>query len=610
VSESAYIEAFASACKPKDARSRAEWSEEYVRPPGSARSTLVDFSATPWLREPVDFSSDNRVREMVFMKPTGAGGTTIFDCVIPHATAEDPGGILLILQTDKDAREYVEERLMPIMRGAAPVAAIMDAMAKDAIRKDAVIFPHMPLYMSGANMTALQRRSVRYCLGDEVWRWQHGLVNEFRARHHDRWNARVILVSQGGMATVLRDEEAVDTELEAAWKRTDQREWCFQCPQCNEVQRFRMKALHYERAEDSRSALDENAVAQSAVYKCAGALLDNPTCDAVFEDKIQIRRGLANSGRYVIQNPAHLARHHGWHLNALTLYYVPWGTLAVEHAKAMAARKKGDSSPARIYRQKRLAENEREEESIPQTALTVGDYTFADYIPEDGKPVPLWDGEAIRIMTIDVQRDHFWAVLRAWKVDGSSRRLWAGKVNTMGALREMQQRYRIKDQAVYIDSKYDSNTVYNACGEFGWRALQGDQASSFVFPKQRGRHKFYSPMRTVSGTSGRPAVLIFWAVTPIKRILEKMRGGYRAPWEVERDMDPVLLEHLFSEIERDVVNKKTGAITRLFVRLKANHTWDCEAMQVVGALIALMLADSPDNADKPEAAEEKPETPA
>jgi hypothetical protein len=344
---------------------------------------------------------------------------------------------------------------------------------------------------------------------------------------------------------------------------------------------------------------------------------EEPTCDAVFTDTIANRRMLANSGRYVVQNPTHLARHHGWHANALTLYFVEWGTLAVQHAKAMRSLSNGDETHIRIYRQKRLAENYREQEQAEETTLTVGEYTFSDY--EAGE---LWAGEAVRIMTVDVQRGHFWAVVRAWKLDGSSRRLWAGKVNTMEGLREKQQTMKVQDKWVFIDSKYEANMVYNACGEFGWYTLQGDgNARQFKFrPTHKGgqpHYRFYSPISQVRGTSNRLAKLVFWATLPVKRILERMRGGYyRAAWEVEKGMDPLLYEHLFSEIEKDVTNKVTKSISRLFVCIKKNknHTWDCESMNVVGALIAGMLTDRPDDSATPEAVralpgEESGETP-
>ncbi len=590
------IESFASIFRPRDSRSRSEWSEEHVKPPGSARSTAFSQYATPWMVEPIDWSADNSVREMVLLMPTGAGKTTLIDCLIPHSITEDPGGILLVLQTDPDAREYVEERLMPILRGASPVQHILAGMDRHSIRKDCVMFPHLPLYMNGAKITALQRRSVRYVIGDEVWVWKHGMVGEARARTHDRWNARIVLLSQGGMVSFQSDMGPIETELETAWQRTDRREWSWECPECGEVQRYRQKCLRYTTAEDSRGNPDENGIMESAHFICAGALKEVPTCSARFDDRVEVRRSLATSARYVVQNPTHMERHHGWHMHGTGLYFVKWGQLAVEHAAAMRALKHGDETRIRIYRQKRCAENYREEEQTQPTALTVGDYTFADYANGE-----LWPGEAVRVMTVDVQRDHFWVVARAWKADGSSRRLWCGRVNTKEALREMQQRLNLRGERVFVDCGYAADEVYNFCAEFGWWAIKGDGGATGYRFDQRGRppvFKFYSPFRAVVGSRGRPCNMFFWAVLPTKRILEKMRGGYRAAWEVEKDMDPEHHEQLFSEIEKDVVNKTTKKVTRLFVRLggRANHLWDAESMNVVGALIAGMLTDRPEPA--------------
>jgi hypothetical protein len=50
--------------------------------------------------------------------------------------------------------------------------------------------------------------------------------------------------------------------------------------------------------------------------------------------------------------------------------------------------------------------------------FTASGYTMGEF--EDGHPI---DGEVMRFLSVDRQRDHFWCVLRAWRADGSSRRL-------------------------------------------------------------------------------------------------------------------------------------------------------------------------------------------
>lgn len=585
--------------RPQDSRTVIEWATEFVRPPNSARSKSgFDPLQTPWLVEPVNAVADSSLSEIVCLMPTGAGKTTLIDCVIPYTVVEEPDNLILGVQGDEDAGEYVDARLMPILERIRTIKHIMAGMNRHRIKRDCVIFPHMDLYMGGINTPNAQRKSARRVILDEVWLAKpHGIVDQFRARLHDRWNGQAILLSQGGNTHLQTDNGAIETELQAAWVRTDQRLYHFRCPECGEVQRYRLKALKYERSERADGTLDEVGLFQSAKYQCQGR------CEQRFDDTDRNRYALSSNGLYVAANPGADPKYRGYQCNALSLHYVPWGKLAVEHAKAHRAKKQGDEEPMRIFRQKRMGENHREEEQQQNTTLTLGDYTFADYLSGE-----LWEGEAVRILTIDVQRDHFWVVVRAWKADGSSRRLWAGRINTAGALREKQETMKVLDQNTFIDAQFDTDVVYNLCGEHHWLGTHGDQADSYLFPAQNKR-KFYSPIRRVQGTSGRPAISIHWSNRQIKRILERFRGGYRTgqTWEVEKDITLELHGHLFSEVEKDVINKSTKAVERRFVRIgsRQNHTWDCEAQQVVGALIRGMLVDHPESAKAP-----KEQTPA
>ncbi len=198
------IEAWRSAWKPQDVRSVGEWGREFISYANSARSTRFDPDATPWLREPLDWFSDPSIREQVLILPTGGGKTTVFDVCIPHSIAENPGSILLVMQTDPDAKEHMEDRLLPILRACEPLKSIFASVNRHAIRKEAIILPHMSIFVGGANKANFQRKSVRDVYIDEAWLVKHGLIEEARARTHNRWNRRVVIVSQGGDQTKLK----------------------------------------------------------------------------------------------------------------------------------------------------------------------------------------------------------------------------------------------------------------------------------------------------------------------------------------------------------------------------------------------------------------------
>lgn len=620
--------ALASLCRPRDSRTIVEWAAEFVKSPNSARSQSgFDPAITPWLVDPINAHSDASLRLIYCSMPTGGGKTQLHDCCIPYEIAEMGVSNLLGVQGNNEAKIYVQSRLLPMLKKIPHIADLFALMSRHHIKKDAIIFQHANLFMGGINETNAQAKSVDRVKLDEFWQAYHGAGAEFEARMHDRPLRLMTITSQGGVETIPGEEGPITSEHEAYWRMTDQQDFSWKCPECGGVQRFRMRgsdprgyALRYDRgARDGE--IDELAVKQSARLCC----IDR--CGLEFQDTPQNRFTLSSSARYVPANPAASPEFRGYHVHALGLHYVPWWDTALRHAKAMHALKRGDSVPMRIFRQKRCAENVREVEAVPQTALTIGmigegdearEYKFEDYA--NGQ---LWGGETVRIMTIDIQKDHFWAVIQAWKPDGSARLLFADKVSTEDGLREIQVRFGVQPLArtqpgtrfqswVFVDSSYDQDRAWNMGGKYGWWSIRGDgnriqyPHAEWVGKKQVTVYRFFSKFDWVAGTKRILCRTFHWTNLPIKRILEKMRGGYREPWEVPADLPPKYQEHLFSEIEKDTVSKVTKKRSRAFVPIggRPNHLWDCCAMQVVGALIANCLADQPEppasTADAPE----------
>ena len=78
-------------------------------------------------------------------------------------------------------------------------------------------------------------------------------------------------------------------------------------------------------------------------------------------------------------------------------------------------------------------------------------------------------------MSVDVQMNCFYLVVRAWSINGSSRLLWHEKVLTWEDIEEIQKRFRILDNLVFVDAGYNSFEVYKHCGE--WIAIILHQVS-------------------------------------------------------------------------------------------------------------------------------------
>lgn len=581
--------------RPRDSRSVTEWAEEHVTIPGSARSRKFDAASSPWLREPLNFYGDNRTKEMVVVLPTGAGKTTIFDVCIPHSVSEDPGSILLAMQTDPDAKEHMEDRLMPILKSCEPLAPIFSAMDRHASRKDAIIFPHMSLFCGGANKNNFQRKSVREVFLDEAWLIKHGLIEEARARTHNRWNQRVVIVSQGGDEHIIIGSERRDTELFAALRRTDRREYSTVCPECGEIHSWAMRNLRYE--GDS----DEREISESARYVCPGR------CATPFEDKADVRRQLSTESVYIATNPKALFGHHGWHTPALAMFHETWGSLALGWHRANEAKKGGDNEPLKIFITKRLAEFWKEEEDAPDVMLGASGYTIGDYMGGeqiDGEGIVI--GGAARFMKIDRQRDHFWVGVRAWRNDGSSRLLYFGKVLTIEAAREIQLRYKVIDSFVAEDASHMPTEVYDDCAKYGWIAFFGDQVDGFDHPRKDAPplRKFFSPIKKALAPCGKVVRYIRWSNEKVKDILFNLLTQRGAAFDVPDDIDSTAAkeperysQQIRSEVKRDVISPQTKQVSRRYVKTrKHNHAIDIEAMSVVWALIKGLVAQTEDAA--------------
>ena len=135
----------------------------------------------------------------------------------------------------------------------------------------------MTLWVLGANnKTNLQRRSIRWLVADETWRYKNGHMAEAEARVTAfGWLGKCLFMSQGG-------EEDDDTHRKH--ETTDMREWTFACPHCHQRQPFK-----WEQVEWSKDARDDDGewnfarVRETASLTCEG-------CGHSFDDSDRTRR--------------------------------------------------------------------------------------------------------------------------------------------------------------------------------------------------------------------------------------------------------------------------------------------------------------------------------
>ena len=208
------------AWQPPDRRPPWAWCEDHVEGiPYSPNPGRFRSENSPWIREVMEALVDPRVRLVSIIASVQSSKTTAPELTLCYIITNLPGPTLWLDQTDEDARDYSEARLQKLFDQCQPVARLMPTGIHRHKRKNnAIHFTNgMVLWILGAhNKTNLQRRSIRWLVGDETWRWPEGHMAEAEARVTAfGWLGKCIFMSQGG-------EEDDDTHRK--FLTTDQRE--------------------------------------------------------------------------------------------------------------------------------------------------------------------------------------------------------------------------------------------------------------------------------------------------------------------------------------------------------------------------------------------------
>lgn len=456
--------AFRRAVDPGEQLTALEWMSRNVVVPHSARNTQFDPTTAPWMNEPIEEIAKDSNDEIVICAPVGSGKTTLFEALTAWIVAENPGPTLVAGQTDKTAKQWAESRLGPML-DAIPAVSRLFPRDRHAKRKTEILFAHMPLFIGGANITSLQEKSIRWAIADEVWRWKPGMVEEFRRRTHDRWNARRILVSQGG-------EEGDD--FHDAEDMCEKRDFAWFCDGCGDLNVWDFKDVKFDAPKNSTGSVEWNVVSSTARLCCT-------KCSKEYADDSRVRRQLAAGSRYVVTAKG-APRRIAFHYDAAAVWWIPWGSLAVEWVKADIERKAGVTEALKQFRQKRNARRWEEQGSgaSEQAILACRNSGYR----RGGCPVE----PVLLTMCADVgQNVSHWSTM-AWATNGE------GYVIDYGTMTAPEDIIAIAEGQVFktpsgntatvsnglIDSGFNASAVYRICAMSGgtFFPAKGSKATS------------------------------------------------------------------------------------------------------------------------------------
>jgi energy-coupling factor transporter ATP-binding protein EcfA2 len=524
----------------------------------------------------MECAADIETRQVVVLSPTGSGKSTMAEALTCYVVSEDPGPMLYASQTDATSGFWAESRLMPAIRRCEPLAALLPT-DRNKVRKTEIMFPHMPLLVTGANMSSFQELSMRWLYGDEAWAWKAGLIREFQARHHNRWNRKEYLVSQGGFA---------DGEFDTQWKATDMARFSWRC-ECGSAQPFSFEQIKFDRIEG-----DKDATARTARRVC-------PSCGKEHDDTTLARRALSDSNMdngamgYIAGKDAPNERR-GFQIDRGAVWWVPMRDDVLAFLNAMEAKDMGDYLQLQQWRQKHRAEFWSEDMTDSPIEITASSsYLTADCATKDRLPGEIMmrhKGKEIglaRFMTIDAGKDHFWYAVTTWKPGGVIRVLREGRTQSRGQVNgvwepelvDIANSYGIAPHRVWLDFGFEIDRMAEIAATNGWHGVLGRDERAFRWPIGKGKHveRLFSDLSRKLLPNGIVAKYRRLASNPIKDTLYRMtqrEGGIELPG----DISDAFREHMACERREKRSLGRDQGTEWIWTPGKShaqNHLWDC-----------------------------------
>lgn len=574
-----WIGGFIDGVKPPDRLPLVELAAKNVYLSGSQYGAKYSVEVCPAHEFVLGSFQNPRVKEIANIAVTGFGKTTIFEVCVSYAVAQDPGDMLILGQNDRLIKDWMESRLIKTLtRSPWTKGLIPTGKHRNNAKKTQIIFRHMALFTGGANESNTQEKSMRYCFGDEVWQWKNRMIGEFLKRHHDRLNRKMLLQSQGGN----EGSEWHEFCRNGKWHDGHHR-----CPSCHEYSPVVMDNLKFEVSRESSGGYDWPAILETVRYEC-------PNCKEQFEDT-DVNRRRWSKCKAVWNGNVHFPGRETYSWTFMTVWAKEWKEVAKNWIIANQQKKRGNFEPLRQFINKDLGQFWEEPSEAP--TLTTGGEPYHKITYHEGER---WEGEHFRFMAIDVQKGHFWVIIRSMVLGGASRLLWEGRVTTWQGLYTLQSRYGVENKAVAIDGRYEIDTVVRHvrehCGEDGngwWNILMGeDQARGYQYHVGAGKNtrtvwKLFSKFQHHTTSSNiRFRSIRFSNLRAKDALVGQMNigaGHFGLPIDISKEY----VKQMKTETKREVAPGNYR-----WVKIKDhydNHLWDCETMLIVMASIMGVL---------------------
>lgn len=587
----------------RDRRPTSEWARDFVHlVPPLTKTGPFDVSISRHLAGPLDALDDDHCREVNVLAPVRGGKTLIADVWLASIIGRTPGPTRWVFQDDRAAKDQAELRTWKIVEANEWLSNLLPE-DRHQNRTQEIIFPGMPLHISGPSLSQLQSRGYQNIIADEAWLYKDGRMEELRGRLGDfvkMGTDKLLVLSQGG---------DVGSEWAGQCERGVLHEWEIQCLKCGQFMAPLRWTLRREDGSRWGMVWDKHKNDQG-FWNIAKVLptirFECEHCGHPHIDTPKTKSEWNRTGRWRIEDTDKSRKRRTFHWTAAIDY--PWEELVDLYLQAVNAWRVGNPTPLIQFFQKRTAEMKSENSLIEEMSF----YVRSTYELNSD-----WQDEDYRMMTIDRQaEDVYWWTVRAWANEGSSRRIGFGKAFGAPELETIRDKHKVPPQHTLIDSGYrpkGDNGVYAICIRYGWIPVKGHAQENgeprfFTHQTKRGRIvRSYSepvlcdPEIGTAQQGGREIERIDFSSPTYADRLENLidRGLWEEPKANERDqMEVEYRRQMAAEFKKRFVSGALKKERLVWVCPSGNnHARDCAKMQCLAAVLLSILPDELPNTE-------------
>jgi len=553
----------------------SEWADTFRRLDikTSAEPGQWSTSRTPYLKGIMDAFTDSFVDEITVLAASQVGKTEAMYNMLGYVIDQDPGPTLIVLPRADDAKSVSYNRVRPMIEVSPALNRYLPENLDD-ITKLEYHFDRMILYFAGSNSPAdLASRPIRYLFLDEVDKYpkfsgrEADPIKLASERQKTFWNKKTVKVS-----TPTTREGYIFREYE----KSDQRRYYVPCSYCGKLQVLAFGQIKWPKEESSPEKIKNERLAWYECFYCKKHIDDNQ------KPKMML------NGEW-IPDKKEPNKNRGFWISSLYSPWLTWSDIASEFLKS-----KDYIELLMNFVNSWLAEVW--EEKIEETTVDKVRNLSRDY---DEGFVP--DEALVLTAGVDVQKDHFYFVIRGWGYYEESWLIRAGQVEYWDDLVEVlfKTEYRRltsnETLGVYmscIDSGFKTDEVYRFCRRWvdKTKAVKGEEDIS-------GGRFYRANKIDINSRTGAviPAGLVLWHlnVTQYKDKINRLITS-RDPvkWHIFRNPSEEYLAQFTSEHKILIRNRTTGRAKEIWQKKKeaaANHFLDAEVYALAAADIIRAL---------------------